>query len=242
MRSNKGFTMIEMLLSMTFVAFLMITIALTTISITKTYQRGLILSQVNSAARAIMSDMQRTASQAPIQHNQTEVMHTSHAICFSNFSYVWNTGASLSSYSDTNPAALIHYSGSGPLNGKIVRLAKVNDPSRTMCASDPISSVPADQSTELLPSDSSSGTSYGGIAIQNTITAAQIASDSTQALYNVSFILGTNDQTALDKAQANKFATAPSCKPPTGADLSYCAVNKFDFLIRAGGGQYDSTN
>lgn len=240
--------MIEMLLSMTFVAFLMITIALTTISMTRTYQRGVILSQVNGAGRSIMSDMQRTVSQAPIQHNQTEVMHTSHAICYGNFSYVWNTGAAIynSDSGPFSPTSLLHYSGTGPLNGKVVRLAKVNDPSRAMCngggLGGGILSVPAAQATELLPSDSSSGTSYGGIAIQNTITAEQIASDSTQALYKVSFILGTNNQSALDKAHLDKFAAAPSCKPPTGADLSYCAVNKFDFLIRAGGGQYDSSN
>lgn len=229
--------MIEMLLSMTFVAFLMITIALTTISMMKTYQRGIILTQINGASRSIMTDMQRTVSQAPIQHDQSEAMHTTHAICFSNFSYVWNTGAEIAS---SPPPSLIHYSGAGPLNGAIVRLAKVNDPSRSMCAV-PKPQVPAALATELLPSDSSSGTSYGGIAIQDTITANQIASDSLQAIYKVSFILGTNDQSALDRGKLN-FAQAPSCKPPTDTDLAYCAVNKFEFLIRAGGGQYDSSN
>lgn len=233
--------MIEMLLSMTFVAFLMITIALTTISMTKTYQRGIILTQVNSAGREIISDLQRTIAQAPIQHNQQDATHVANAICFGNYSYVWNTGAKLA----VNSPSLVKYTGVQGTASPYVRLAKVNDPSKSLCDSgNPVTQVPRDQSTELLPSDSSSGTSYGGIAIQGQVDAKQLIAvqDSTQALYRVTFILGTNDQSALDKANANKFAAAPSCKPPTDTDLSYCAVNKFQFLIRAGGGTYDGTN
>lgn len=233
--------MIEMILAMTFVSFLMITIALTTISMAHTYQRGIMLSQVNRAGRAVITDLQRTVSQAPIRHDQADVTHGANALCFGSFSYVWNTGASIAASTSKSHDDLITYTGGGDLSGNVVRLAKVNDPGESMCATHHggMLAVPADKSTELLPSDSSDSTAYDGIAVQGPVSASQLTFDGTQALYSVSFILGTNDQTALNKVN---FATAPSCKPPSEGNLSYCAVNKFQFLIRAGGGHYDATN
>lgn len=254
MFSKRGFTMIEMMLSMTFVSFLMITIALTSVSMARTYQRGVTLSEVNAAGRAIITDMQRTISQAPVVvQGQTVFQYTSNSICFSSYSYVWNSGYDIAT---KQPSSLIYYKGAPrPINGNnIVRLAKVYDPTNSMCSRAP-TSVPAKNATELLPSDSSSGTSYNGIAIQNTggggsadgptnvgITAVQLdkGDDSTtQALYQVTFIVGTNDQSSLSNGSG--FATAPSCQPPANnpTGLEYCAVNRFSFLIRAGGGGTD---
>lgn len=212
----------------------------------RTYQRGITLSQVNSAGRAIITDMQRTVSQAPVIEGQSIVPHTSNSICFGSYSYVWNSGYDIAK---KQPSSLIHYdtSGTQSLNGKVVRLAKVYDPADSLCSTVP-TTVSAANATELLPSDSSAGTSYNGIAIQNTggntgdgvgITATQLdaADDSTtQALYQVTFIVGTNDPTAL--SGGNGFATAPSCQPPSSSSsgLEYCAVNRFSFLIRAEGG------
>lgn len=246
MLSKRGFTMIEMMLSMTFISFLMMTIALTAISMARTYQRGVTLSQVNSAGRAIITDMQRTVSQAPVTQGQTTVPSTSNSLCFGSYSYVWNSGHDIAT---KQPSSLIHYTGAPrPINGNnVVRLAKVYDPTNSMCSRAP-TSVPAINATELLPSDSSAGTAYNGIAIQNTggstgsgvgITATQLdAADAstTQALYQVTLIVGTNDPTALGSGSG--FADAPSCQPPSGSssDLEYCAVNRFSFLIRAGGG------
>ncbi|HEU0266513.1 MAG TPA: type II secretion system protein [Candidatus Saccharimonadaceae bacterium] len=250
MFSKRGFTMIEMMLSMTFVSFLMITIALTSVSMARTYQRGVTLSEVNAAGRAIITDMQRTISQAPVVvQGQTVFQHTPNSICFSSYSYVWNSGYDIANHA----GSLITYTGGDttthPINGNnVVRLAKVYDPSNHMCTTPPTSvSVTSGNVTELLPSDSSSGTSYNGIAIQNTggstgsgtgITAIQLDkgdSSTTQALYQVTFIVGTNDQSSLS---SSNFGTAPSCQPPANnpTGLEYCAVNRFSFLVRAGGG------
>lgn len=238
--------MIEMMLSMLFVAFLMITIALTTISMSQTYQRGIILTQVNSAGRAVITDMQRTVSQSPINTTQLVVPSTPNAICFGNFSYVWNNGSNIASGIN-----LIKYTGNanGLAAGQVVRLAKVSDPSENMCPTSGVtpSIVATTRATELLPTNSGS-TGYGGIAIQAVsvggsvqgITATQLSTSATQALYRVTFIIGTNDQTALNKTASN-FATLPSCQPPDsssgGGNLDYCAVNRFSFLIRVGGGE-----
>lgn len=251
MFNKRGFTMIEMMLSMTFISFLMITIALTAINMARTYQRGVTLSQINSAGRAIITDMQRTVSQAPITIGQTTVPSTSNSICFGSYSYVWNSGYDIAT---KQASSLIHYTGvTYTMNGNnVVRLAKVYDPTNLMCSRTP-TSVPVINATELLPSDSSSGTAYNGVAIQGAnggsgggagIIAKQLdAADNstTQALYQVTLIVGTNDPTALSGGSG--FAAAPSCQPPNSStsSLEYCAVNRFSFLIRAGGGS-DAAN
>ncbi len=63
---RKGFTIIELLLSMGFLATLMITIALLITLITGIYQKGLSLRAVNSNGRQIVDEITRTVGGSPI--------------------------------------------------------------------------------------------------------------------------------------------------------------------------------
>ena len=261
-RTTAGFTLIEMLLAMAFVAFLMVTIALTTINMARTYQRGMTLSNVNSAGRAIITDLRRTISQAPASELKgsddatqppftQKLVATGGAVCFGNYSYVWNDGAAIAD--PAKAGQLIKYQGSN----QVIRLAKVLDAGKAECSGNGSVTPPSSaDSTELLPSDDAANTSYDGLALQAptgsyvlpkncasdasaVVTVCAGPSDATQAVYNVSFTLGTNDASALELAKLD----APSCQPPSDSDsnLDYCAVNRFTFLVRAGGGT-DETN
>ena len=50
---QRGFTIIELMLAMTFVSFLLMAIAMVTVQVGKTYNRGLTLKTVNQSGRDI---------------------------------------------------------------------------------------------------------------------------------------------------------------------------------------------
>lgn len=225
-KKSDGFTMIEMMLAMAFVAFLMVAIALTTIFVSQTYQRGITLGQVNEAGRTIMTDMQQSIGQARVgQLSKWPTAFNSRvdvgAVCLGGVSYVWNSGKKLAA------SGAVTYDG-GDRNGQPVRLAKVNDPNRAVCT-EGVTSIDTDQSVELL------GGADRNLAIQ-LLDVRQLQATSNQSLYGVEFIIGTNDRAAL----ANNGTIADvGCRPPSEAssNLNYCAVNRFSFLVRAGGGK-----
>jgi len=215
MKNNAGFTMIEMMLSMAFVAFLMVTIAMTTISMGQTYEKGLTLNSVNESGRAIISDMQSTIQQSSGGIKTKPVGTTGGFICFGNFTYAYNTGAALAA----GGSSLLKYSD-GPLRAQPVHLAKIPDAGGSYCSGTALIMG----ATELLP------TGDRNLAIQS-MTDPNILNrnnDTLQTLYQISFVLGTNNQAAY---------LAGNCSPPSAAnsDTNYCAVNTFNFIVRAGG-------
>lgn len=229
-QKDQGFTLVEMLLAMIFVAFLMLTIALTTIGMAHTYQRGMTLASINTVGRSIITDVRRTITNSPIragsaadsmEYRQGSIVRGG-AVCFGNFSYIWNLGDTVATGSGA-----VKYS-----DGSVVRLAKVTDPAGAYCQKQPDADelVLGRNASELL-SDGATGDSAAGIALQRPITVKNGPSGETQALYTVAFQLGTNDKSAR-----NDDGT---CKPPSDANgnLDYCAVSEFSFLVRAGGGQ-----
>jgi type II secretory pathway pseudopilin PulG len=63
-RNKKGFTLIELMLSVGFIGFLLVTIALTIIQIMGLYNKGLTLKEVDSVSRVVVRDMQQGISGA----------------------------------------------------------------------------------------------------------------------------------------------------------------------------------
>ncbi len=64
-QSKQGFTIIELMLAMTFVATLLIAIAIVTINIVSIYQRGLALKAVNSVGRSLIEELTTSINSAP---------------------------------------------------------------------------------------------------------------------------------------------------------------------------------
>jgi hypothetical protein len=52
-----------------------------------------------------------------------------------------------------------------------------------------------------------------------------------QRLYNISFVVGTNDQSVLNVADGSTKCNLPD---EANSDPTYCAVNQFDIVARAG--------
>lgn len=216
---NHGFTLIELILSMTFIAILLIMIAMTTIQVSHIYTKGITLRAVNAAGRAVTSDLRQTiANSAPID----PTMNNGHFVtrfdqggrlCFGQISYVWNYGPALAGSRGLRPLTT-YKEGGAP------HFAKVVDPGSTLCNNRGATSIKKRDATELLTAGDRD------LAIQQFSISRTDSGDSAQALYAITMLIGTNDTAQL---------TGAACKVPSQAQggEDYCAVNQFDIVVRA---------
>lgn len=107
--SKQGFTIIELMLAMTFVATLLISIAVVTINVVSIYQRGLALKAVNNVGRSLIEELTTAINEAPAvdttslyvyndrfntkenREGQDGEYQYSGVFCTGNHSYLWNT-------------------------------------------------------------------------------------------------------------------------------------------------------
>lgn len=92
---SKGFTLIELMLAMTFVAALLIAIALTVIQISNIYNKGLTMKEVNQVGRSISDDLVRSISQSQsfaVPSDSYVTKDWGGRLCTGKFSYMelWN--------------------------------------------------------------------------------------------------------------------------------------------------------
>ena len=222
--NTKGFTLIELMLAMSFISVLLIAIAMTTIQISNIYTKGITLREVNQAGRTVSDDLQRSiASSSPFDLNNVQ-KYTHDTVggrlCVGKYSYIWSYGEAISNKSATN-----RYID----DNSIIRFAKITDPSGSMC-------MPTGNNSGSLPRPSKNdarellASGDRDLAIHDFDIAKTAEEASTgQAMYAISFTIGTNDQAQLTTNDT-------SCRPPSdsvGAE-EYCSVNQFDIVARAG--------
>jgi prepilin-type N-terminal cleavage/methylation domain-containing protein len=228
--NTKGFTLIELMLAMTFISILLIAIAMTTIQISDIYNKGITLREVNQAGRAVSDELQRSISSS-IPFDVTPKKDASAAtatskyvvrdgggrLCLGRYTYAWNYGDSIAGVNGA-PSLLNKYD-----NNSTVRFAKVSDPSAALCE-DPTLSIRRADATEML-------TSGDRDLVVHSFAITSTASDAVtgQAVYAVSMVIGTNDDQQLTTNNT-------SCKAPVaaGGGENYCSVNQFDIIARAG--------
>ncbi len=237
---QSAFTIIELMLAMTFVSLLLMAITLTVIQVTNIYTKGLTMQAVDQTGQALSQDIRSSIQAArPLDVGTTNAGGANYKpmtvvggdpnqpdggrLCTGSYSYIWNNGKSLS-----NPVNKYDTSSD------VIRLVKIRDNGSLYC-SDPSRTVDHSLATEMLNAGDRE------LAIQ-TMTIQQVAqdADSGQALYQISLELGTNDQEALQQNPSiNTIDT--SCRPPLSDQglTDYCAVDKFEFTARTannGGG------
>jgi prepilin-type N-terminal cleavage/methylation domain-containing protein len=231
-----GFTLIELMLAMTFIAVLLVAIAMTTIQISNIYSKGITLREVNQAGRSVSAELQRSIASSvtfdvtpkkdasPLTEASKYVVRDGGGrLCLGNYSYVWNYGKALAGGAGA-PAVFNTYDNSTP-----VHFAKVMDASGALCAN-PVSSIAHSNATEMLSSGDRD-------MVMHSFSITQTSNDlnTNQAIYAISMVIGTNDRLQLTSNDT-------SCKPPSEGvgDENYCSVNQFDIIARAGnksGGQ-----
>lgn len=225
-----GFTLIELMLAMTFISVLLVAIAMTTIQISNIYEKGITLREVNQAGRSVSTDLQQNiASSVPFdvtpksdnspatQTSRYVVRSGGGRLCLGNYSYVWNYGSALAG----GPGAPAIYNKYD--DNTSVQFAKVQDAGGSLC-SDVNTIVVRAKANELL-------TSGDRQLVLHAFTITQTSNDpnTNQALYAITMVIGTNDRQQLT-------ADSTSCKPPSAGvgDENYCSVNEWDVIARAG--------
>lgn len=228
--NKKGFTLIELMLAMTFISVLLIAIAMTTIQISTIYTKGITLREVDQAGRTISDELQRSiASSVPFDVTPKVDVSPATALskyvvrdgggrlCLGKYSYLWNYGKAISA---GGTAIFNKYA-----DGSTILFAKIADPGGALCTDPTLS--PDKTKTEV----SDLLTSGDRDLVMHAFTITSRTSDKTtgQALYAISMVIGTNDTQQLTTDDT-------SCKPPTqgAGGEAYCSVNQFDIIARAG--------
>lgn len=242
-----GFTLIEMMLAMAFIAVLLVTIALTVIQMGAIYNKGLTFKEVNQAARGVSDDLRRTfaASTAFVLNgtadtvNSVTVLNGSVAVggrlCLGSYSYVWNIAKA------TEAPVSPGVTRFGTASGDIVRLVRAPDANKSYCMKDPVSGaltrphiLAADRaaSVELL----AVGDHALGVQ-QFTVTTNDAAYDPvTKArMYTVTYILGTGATSAMNATQTACLQPGDPAYAADGNPM-YCNVQTFTVALTAGNG------
>jgi competence protein ComGC len=220
--TQSGFTLVELTLSMAFIALLLLGIAMLTLQISSIYNKGLTLRAVNESGQLIAGDIQRTLNMA----SPTEVLSvgdtTGGRLCANNAVYAWNFASHLTTGFNRFDTP-----------GREVRMVRFTGDD-TFCKPQPPSGqyreVPsaADTTTELLKAGDNT-LAIHAFSINRDATDAignAVNGDDTQRIYAVSFRLGSNDTAIIE---SNGCAV-----PESRVDDEYCAVNDFSFTARAG--------
>lgn len=243
---QSGFTLVELMLAMAFVAMLLLAIAGVVLQIAGTYNKGVTMQAVNQAGRAIVTDMRRTIASGPqfdvskalvLQRgsgNATTGTVWGGRFCTGTYTYVWNIGmATVDSNSPRNK-----YSGTD--NTTPLRFVKVIDNGSTYCQLDQSGSkypdIKKDDATELFADSNLAVQCFQinqmqcQISMDAVPTPAPLTTGASSQLYNMTILISDANQDTL--------TTVGDCKTPdtVGSYENYCAVNVFDFTAEAGNG------
>ncbi len=228
--ARQGFTLIELMLAMTFISILLLSITMVGIQAGRMYSRGVVLRDVNQAGRDISDTFRRDFLQANagkinitglrVPNNEN---WTTGRLCLGAHSYVWNNPKYL------DDPSLLGANRLFKVDGNPINLVRVVDADGGLCKRDGSGRYPetvdmAKSSNLLRPISSGDGS----IGIHN-VTLEKITSDSSrEALYRLTFTLGTSKMSEIRNS---------SCKAPdeTDSNFEFCAINKFEMIVRTNG-------
>jgi type II secretory pathway pseudopilin PulG len=224
---QSGFTIIELMLAMAFVAALLLAVAMTIVQIGTIYNKGMTLKEVNQTGRVISDDIRRSIASSSVFDRDTSFFTTSTGgrLCTGQMSYVWNYAEAI----QNNDPDRITFQDS---NDEI-RLFKIPDAASAYCARSGTNFV----YNEVRPIDQLEGSELlrqgdRTLSIHNVDVIEPVNGDDPltgQRLYTVSFAIGTGDTTALTDDRT-------ACLPPgnVNANFAFCAVQEFTLVTRAG--------
>lgn len=239
-RPEAGFTLVELMLAMAFISILLVMIALLVLQVSAIYNKGLSLKAVNESGQLISSELQRQLNVAPqgsvkyIQRLADDTRQEGGRLCVNGTVYAWNDGAYITNPHQPNPLNIFSDD-----RGTDVRFIKFAGSADEFCpapdAEDGPASLPNTGISELLVSGDTNlairGFKFCQTAGDENTRCENApngpADDGRQTIYQISFLLGTNDIELLDPATGR-------CLPPSGAQQEFCAVNEFSFTARVG--------
>ena len=236
-RQHNGFTLVELMLSMTFISVMLLAIAFCIIQMSTIYARGETLRQVNQASRVLADDMRRSFASADYNKINTTKIGKGR-LCLGSFSYIWNVNQAGGNSSGEDAQATNNQYQATP--DTPLRLVRVTDPDGLYCRD------VADASTSEIHENSSIRASARPVELLQDdagrlkiyrlrVTSGLTAAEAKQRLYVIAISLGSSDRDAA-------ITTTRECLPPRNEDgsinqdsnLEYCAINELSFTVRAG--------
>lgn len=139
-KSSAGFTIIEVSLSLTFIAFIILFLTASMLSIIKTYNKGVWLSQVNQALRQMNADIADTVKYSASPKVKM-VDGEATRLCANGVTYAWN----LQSWIDEDRP---RNKFEGERSGSSLRLVRIEDKSGAYCIND--NAIPRNSDTRIL--------------------------------------------------------------------------------------------
>ena len=213
---KKGFTIIELMLAMTFVSFLLVGVALLTIQMSHIYTRGLTMKEINQAGTEVSDDIRQSIREASASKVKTATKVGYRVLCTGTYSYIANNPAGIASGSTSN----------AKISGVPVRLAKVRDVASAYCgATSPSLALPSDSVELLGAGDRSLVVRQMTLDSQSPLLTNDL--NSGRAMFTVRLTLSTGIDTELD---AN--GCIPPASPQSGEE--YCAIDTFVIVARVG--------
>jgi len=234
---QKGFTLIELMLAMAFISALLLAIALTILQVGTIYNRGMTLKEVNQASRSVSDDITRSmaGSQAFSLSNKYLTTSAGGRLCLGQNTYIWNLGKAFANTAlgTANDQNLVSYDT--PAGKAPIRFIKIADPAGLYCVKGPDGILPLYKNIRAIDTNAPIEMLKSG---DRTLTMHQFKVESGangydsatgQQLYNVTFTIGTGDASALTTDRT-------ACLPPgtPNSDFSYCTVQQFSLVTRAG--------
>ena len=132
-KRQEGFTLTELMFSIAFISFILLFVVFAIMEVMGTYNKGLVIKDINQAARTVTEEMGRVVRDTKAQSINTSALGN-RRVCLGSISYVWNIrSGTMNLYTD----------------GTRVTMVRVEDPSGAMCAH-PYPSVDQDDAIELL--------------------------------------------------------------------------------------------
>lgn len=229
--AHRGFTLVELSFSMTFVSVLLLAIVVAAIHAGNIYNKGLVMESVNQAGRDIGDTIRRdflqmnTSAAFAGLSNPVIRSDASARMCLGGYAYIWNTPQAVSG--DAIEDDLVVTQNSQPIS-----LVRVVDRGDTLCAPktngayvynlDELGS--GAQITHLLKRASDGSV---GLAIYDLIVQPVTVSGS-EGLFSISYTIGTGAVSEIDSSR---------CKPPSDVESndSFCAINQFETIVRSNG-------
>jgi type II secretory pathway pseudopilin PulG len=92
---QSGFTLIELSMSLLFIAFIILFLTSTMLSIMQTYNKGVWLNQINQAGRQINADV---SGQSRYSKDSISILPEEQRMCIGGVAYLWNTVDSFKNY------------------------------------------------------------------------------------------------------------------------------------------------
>lgn len=127
-KDEAGFTLIESALSMYFIAFIILFLSASLISLFSTYNKSVWLGNIDQAMRQMRQDIVDAAKYTSRSKNLP--MH--HRFCVGGVSYLWNTNSEIERARHNYNSLINHW---GDKQDTPLRLVRIKDPSGYYCNS-----------------------------------------------------------------------------------------------------------